>query len=131
MFSLRSNSIESRFTRFLGQFFGFCFRAFWEKQKQDQKQLGIRFAHEFFCSLRSVYAQWSACDLRSFRLHCLKKRFFREPKRKFSSFARRHSLCNDLQDHIKNQDLQNHSHQILALLVQVEFEEKAALMFEL
>ena len=26
MFSLRSNSIESRFTRFLGQFFGYCFR---------------------------------------------------------------------------------------------------------
>ncbi len=48
MFSLRSNSIESRFTRFLGQFFGECFRNFWKKQKQDQKQLGIRFAHELF-----------------------------------------------------------------------------------
>ena len=56
MFSLRSNSIESRFTRFLGQFFGSCFRDFQEKQKQDQKQkqLGIRFAHKFFYSLRSV-----------------------------------------------------------------------------
>ena len=47
-FSLRSNSIESRFRSILGQFFGSCFREFKKKQKQDQKQLGIRFAHSNF-----------------------------------------------------------------------------------
>jgi hypothetical protein len=32
----------------LGQFFGQYSREFEEKQKQDQKQLGIRFAHKAF-----------------------------------------------------------------------------------
>ena len=31
-----------------GQFFGLCLRVFKKSQKQDQKQLGIRFAHKFF-----------------------------------------------------------------------------------
>ena len=31
-----------------GQFFSSCFRQFKKKQKQDQKQLGIRFAHKAF-----------------------------------------------------------------------------------
>jgi hypothetical protein len=39
----------------MGQFFGLCFREFKKKQKQDQKQLGIRFAHKLFFSLRSIY----------------------------------------------------------------------------
>ena len=42
------------FARFVGAIFGSYFREFEEKQKQDQKQLGIRFAHELFFSLRSV-----------------------------------------------------------------------------
>jgi hypothetical protein len=46
-------SIESRFARFVGQFYQYS-REFEEKQKQDQKQLGIRFAHKVFYSLRSV-----------------------------------------------------------------------------
>ena len=53
MFSLRSNSIESRFRSIRGQFFGSSRYDFEKKQKQDQKQLGIRFAHKFLCSLRS------------------------------------------------------------------------------
>jgi hypothetical protein len=36
------------FARFWGQFFSSCFRQFKKKQKQDQKQLGIRFAHKAF-----------------------------------------------------------------------------------
>lgn len=36
MFSLRSNSIESRFTRFLGQFFGFCFREFGKSKSNSE-----------------------------------------------------------------------------------------------
>ena len=48
MFSLRSNSIESRFRSIRGQFFGSSRYDFEKKQKQDQKQLGIRFAHKFF-----------------------------------------------------------------------------------
>ena len=48
MFSLRSNSIESRFRSIRGQFFGSSRYEFEKKQKQDQKQLGIRFAHHFF-----------------------------------------------------------------------------------
>ena len=51
---VRSNSIESRFRSIPGAIFGSYFREFEKKQKQDQKQLGIRFAHEFFFSLRSV-----------------------------------------------------------------------------
>jgi hypothetical protein len=36
------------FARFVGAIFGSYFREFKKKQKQDQKQLGIRFAHSFF-----------------------------------------------------------------------------------
>ena len=53
-FSLRSNSIESRFRSIPGAIFGSYFPEFEKKQKQDQKQLGIRFAHELFFSLCSV-----------------------------------------------------------------------------
>ena len=48
MFSLRSNSIESRFRSIRGQFFGSSRYDFEKKQKQDQKRLGIRFAHQLF-----------------------------------------------------------------------------------
>jgi hypothetical protein len=43
-FSLRSNSIESRFRSIRRGNFWFIFREF----KKKQKQLGIRFAHSFF-----------------------------------------------------------------------------------
>ena len=43
------------FARFVGAIFGSYFRDFKKKQKQDQKQLGIRFAHKLFFSLRSIY----------------------------------------------------------------------------
>ena len=43
-FSLRSNSIESRFRSIRGAIFSECCRDF----KKNQKQLGIRFAHTFF-----------------------------------------------------------------------------------
>jgi hypothetical protein len=36
------------FARFAGAIFGSCSREFKKKQKQDQKQLGIRFAHQLF-----------------------------------------------------------------------------------
>jgi hypothetical protein len=36
------------FARFVGAIFGQYSREFEEKQKQDQKQLGIRFAHKAF-----------------------------------------------------------------------------------
>ena len=47
-FSLHSNSIESRFRSILGAIFSSCFREVKKKQKQDQKQLGIHFAHKAF-----------------------------------------------------------------------------------
>ena len=46
----------------LGQFFGQYSREFEEKQKQDQKQLGIRFAHKAFLlatlDLDSIFCMW-------------------------------------------------------------------------
>jgi hypothetical protein len=48
MFSLRSNSIELRFRSVPGAIFGSSCCEFWKKQKQDQKQLGIRFSYQFF-----------------------------------------------------------------------------------
>ncbi|OTG70485.1 hypothetical protein B9T23_16315 [Acinetobacter terrae] len=36
------------FARFVGAIFASYFRDFEKKQKQDQKQLGIRFAHQLF-----------------------------------------------------------------------------------
>ncbi len=48
MFSLRSNSIESRFRSIRGAIFGSFRSDFKEKQRQEQKQLGIRFAHRAF-----------------------------------------------------------------------------------
>ncbi|WP_236714429.1 hypothetical protein, partial [Acinetobacter venetianus] len=42
------------FARFGGQFFGSFRCEFEKKQRQEQKQLGIRFAHKALCSLRSV-----------------------------------------------------------------------------
>ena len=46
----------------LGQFFGQYSREFEEKQKQDQKQLGIRFAHKAFLlatlGLGSIFYMW-------------------------------------------------------------------------
>jgi hypothetical protein len=36
------------FARFAWAIFGSCSREFKKKQKQDQKQLGIRFAHQAF-----------------------------------------------------------------------------------
>ncbi len=54
-FSLRSNSIESRFRSIRrGNFLAHLRCDFKKKQKQDQKQLGIRFAHKAFYSLRSI-----------------------------------------------------------------------------
>ena len=63
MFSLRSNSIESRFRSIRGQFFGSSRYDFEKKQKQDQKQLGIRFAHKAFLlatlDLAAIFSIWS------------------------------------------------------------------------
>ena len=46
-----------------GQFFGQYSREFKEKQKQDQKQLGIRFAHKAFLlatlDLGAIFSIWS------------------------------------------------------------------------
>ena len=42
------------FARFVGAIYSSNYSEFEKKQKQDQKQLGIRFAHELFFSLRSV-----------------------------------------------------------------------------
>ena len=36
------------FARFIGAIFAAYFRDFEKKQKQDQKRLGIRFAHQLF-----------------------------------------------------------------------------------
>ena len=47
-FSLRSNSIESRFRSIRRGDFDSCSREFKKKQKQDQKQLGIRSVHQAF-----------------------------------------------------------------------------------
>jgi hypothetical protein len=47
-FSLRSNSIESRFRSIRGAIFGSSCCDFEKKQRQEQKQLGIRFAHKAF-----------------------------------------------------------------------------------
>jgi hypothetical protein len=50
----RQTLLNLAFARFVGAIFGSYFREFQKKQKQDQKQLGIRFAHELFFSLRSI-----------------------------------------------------------------------------
>jgi hypothetical protein len=47
-FSLRSNSIESRFRSIRGAIFWIIRCDFEKKQRQEQKQLGIRFAHKAF-----------------------------------------------------------------------------------
>jgi len=47
-FSLRSNSIESRFRSIRGAIFGYSSCNFQKKQRQEQKQLGIRSAHKAF-----------------------------------------------------------------------------------
>jgi len=48
LFSLRSNSIESRFRSIRGAIFSSFSCDFEKKQKQEQKQLGICFAHKAF-----------------------------------------------------------------------------------
>ena len=48
MFSLRSNSIESRFRSIRGAIFYSSGCDFKKKQRQEQKKLGIRFAHKAF-----------------------------------------------------------------------------------
>ncbi|HCW4117844.1 TPA: hypothetical protein OXL42_003530 [Acinetobacter baumannii] len=45
-FRFAQTLLNLAFARFVGAIFGSYFREF--EKKQDQKQLGIRFAHEFF-----------------------------------------------------------------------------------
>lgn len=47
-FRFAQTLLNLAFARFVGAIFGSYFREFEKKQKQDQKQLGIRFAHELF-----------------------------------------------------------------------------------
>ena len=76
------------FARFDGQFLSNIFVTF-EKSKSNSEFATLM---SFFCSLRSVQAQFSTCRL-SFSSICnRKKRFFRESRREFLLFARRHSL---------------------------------------
>ena len=77
-FSLRSNSIESRFRSIRrGNFLVNIFVTL-EKSKSKIKS-NSEFASliKLFFSLRSIQAQFSACDLRLFRLHSLKSCFSR------------------------------------------------------
>ena len=57
MFSLRSNSIESRFRSIRRGNFGSDFRDFKKGKSKIKSKVGIRSAHQFLCSLRSVYKQ--------------------------------------------------------------------------
>ena len=60
-FSLRSNAIESRFRSIPGAIFsnGYDFK---KKQRQEQKKLGIRFAHKTFLlatlDLGTIFCMW-------------------------------------------------------------------------
>ena len=45
-FRFAQTLLNLAFARFVGAIFGSYFREFEKKQKQDQKQLGIRFAHK-------------------------------------------------------------------------------------
>ena len=91
-FSLRSNSIESRFRSIRGQFFGSSRYDFEKKQKQDQKQLGIRFAHEFFARFARSRSLFSSCGLFFFDIFILKNCFSEGLGAIFCMFDRRHSL---------------------------------------
>ncbi len=62
MFSLRSNSIESRFRSIRGAIFGSFRSDFKEKQRQEQKQLGIRFAHRAFLLASLDLESFSSCS---------------------------------------------------------------------
>ena len=93
MFSLRSNSIESRFRSILwGCFYTDTCRKL-NTAKTRSKQKWIRCAHEIFFlamlflgsnfCINSVYTQN--------QIH--KKTLFRESRREFCRFTRRHSFC--------------------------------------
>jgi hypothetical protein len=47
-FRFAQTLLNLAFARFVGAIFSSYFREFKKKQKQDQKQLGIRFAHKLF-----------------------------------------------------------------------------------
>ena len=88
-FSLRSNSIESRSRSILRGNFLVDVLVTLRKSKSNSEFASLI---KLFYSLRSIQIQFSACDFHSFRLHSLKKRFFRESRCEFCKFARRHSL---------------------------------------
>ncbi len=75
-FSLRSNSIESRFRSIRRGNFQVNIPVNLRKSKSKIKN-NSEFASliKLFYSLRSIQAQFSACDLRLFRLHSLKSCF--------------------------------------------------------
>ena len=75
-FSLRSNSIESRFRSIRrGNFLVYVFVNLRKSKSKIKSNSEFASLIELFYSLRSVQAQFSACDLRLFRLHSLKSGF--------------------------------------------------------
>ena len=90
-FSLRSNSIESRYRSIRrGNFLAHLVVTL-IKSKSTMNSLR---SQSFFCSLRSVQVQISTCDLRLFRLLSLKSCFSESLGANFCCGARRHSLIN-------------------------------------
>ena len=93
-FSLRSNSIESRFRSIRrGNFLVYVFVNLRKSKSKIKSNSEFASLIELFCSLRSVQAQISACDLRLFRLHSLKNGFSGSLGANFGNVVRRHSLC--------------------------------------
>ena len=93
-FSLRSNSIESRYRSIRRGNFQVNVSVNLRKSRSKIKS-NSEFASLIkpFYSLRSVQAQFFTCDLRLFRLHSLKSCFSESLGANFADVARRHSLC--------------------------------------
>ena len=89
-FSLRSNSIESRFRSIRGAIFLALPVVTLIKSKSNSEFASLI---KLFYSLRSIQAQFSTFDLRLFRLHSLNSCFSEGRNANFGNVVRRHSLC--------------------------------------
>ena len=91
-FSLRSNSIESRFRSIRwGNFLALSVVTLRKSKGKSNQEFASLI--KLLYSLRSIQTQFSAFDLRVFRLHSLKSCFSEGRVANFGDVARRHSLC--------------------------------------
>ena len=91
-FSLRSNSIESRLRSIRwGNFLALSVVTLRKSKGKSNQEFASLI--KLLYSLRSIQTQFSAFDLRVFRLHSLKSCFSEGRGANFGDVARRHSLC--------------------------------------